>query len=527
MRNATRSPNHKTTTLDPLPPGNERMLDQPPRAKTPTVAVAPALAWPDVGTRPTLIRIERRNTAGRAFLKLTGALCGLLLPAIVAWLAIQSERTQPEPAAGEAFGPAAGSLPFSGFARQAEPSVALAEPMAPPPFDPAQLNPAPSGAPADEPQPTDRYETEVRLAKGDTVAGLLRDLDFGRDEVTKVVEALAQHISLRRLPVGQAMTLQVGAPDGTDDSRPVLQALTIRPEARREVRLERAASGAYEVREKVFETEERVARVSGRIEGSLIGSAEDAGVPHQAMAEMLKAFSWDVNFQHDIKLGDRFDVLIEQSWTTDGKPVDAGEVLWASLTTDGGAKTHTLYRFQPRGGTDFFYDREGNSVIKSLLRTPLNMSRISSRFGMRRHPLLGFTRLHAGIDFAAPTGTPILAAGAGTVAQAGYNGGYGRWVLIRHGNGLSTGYAHLHGIARGIRPGARVRQGQVIGFVGSSGLSTGPHLHFELHRNGKPVNPLSVARTEMRTRLSGVELARFKAEVARIDRKREAAGAPQ
>jgi murein DD-endopeptidase MepM/ murein hydrolase activator NlpD len=149
------------------------------------------------------------------------------------------------------------------------------------------------------------------------------------------------------------------------------------------------------------------------------------------------------------------------------------------------------------------------------------MSRISSRFGMRRHPVLRFTRLHAGIDFAAPSGTPILAAGAGRIVEAGFNGGYGRWIKISHANGLATGYAHLSRIAPGVRRSARVRQGQVIGYVGSSGLSTGPHLHFELHKNGRPVNPLSMARTAMRSRLAGEELKRFKARVSEIDRARE------
>ena len=162
-------------------------------------------------------------------------------------------------------------------------------------------------------------------------------------------------------------------------------------------------------------------------------------------------------------------------------------------------------------------------MVRALLRTPLNMSRISSRFGLRRHPVLGFTRLHAGIDFAAPPGTPILAAGAGRVVEAGPNGGYGRWVKISHDGGLATGYAHMSRIAPGVRRSARVRQGQVIGFVGSSGLSTGPHLHFELHRNGRPVNPLSVAQTALRTRLGGEDLARFKAHVVEIDRARETA----
>ena len=267
-------------------------------------------------------------------------------------------------------------------------------------------------------------------------------------------------------------------------------------------------------------------RASGEVDGSVIGSAEAAGVPHGPLAEMLRAFSWDVNFQHDIKPGDRFDVLVERSWTSDGRPADDGRVLWAEITTGGGAETYSIYRFDPQDGEEFFYNREGESVVKALLRTPLNMSRISSRFGLRQHPVLRFTRLHAGIDFAAPPGTPILAAGSGHVIEAGRFGGYGNWVKIGHDGGLATGYAHMSRIAAGVKRSARVRQGQVIGYVGSTGLSTGPHLHFELHRGGTPIDPLTMARTAQRTRLAGKDLERFKAQVAETDRVRDTAATP-
>jgi murein DD-endopeptidase MepM/ murein hydrolase activator NlpD len=151
------------------------------------------------------------------------------------------------------------------------------------------------------------------------------------------------------------------------------------------------------------------------------------------------------------------------------------------------------------------------------------MSRISSRFGLRRHPVLKFTRLHSGVDFAAPPGTPILAAGAGHVIEAGRFGGYGNWVKIGHEGSLATGYAHMSRIAPGVKRSARVRQGQVIGYVGSTGLSTGPHLHFELHRGGRPIDPLTMARTAQRTRLAGKDLENFKVQIAETDRVRETA----
>jgi murein DD-endopeptidase MepM/ murein hydrolase activator NlpD len=360
-------------------------------------------------------------------------------------------------------------------------------------------------------------EVVVRIEKGDTIDGVLRDLDLDPDEIGRAVVALRPHLKMTDLPIGQAVTVQVRTP-ADSEAHPMLQALVIRPQARREITLDRDDDGAFSVREKTFETVRKHVRASGTLRGSLFGSLNDAGVPRAARSQMARAFAWDVNFQHDVKVGDRFDVLIEQSWTTDGKLVDHGRVIWARLTTGAGDKTWSVYRFRPPGGADSFYYEDGRSVVKSLLRTPLSLSRISSRFGLRRHPILGFTRMHKGIDFAAPRGTPVLAAGAGRVAQAGRTRGYGNWVKINHGRGLATGYAHMLRIARGVRAGSRVRQGQVIGFVGSTGMSTGPHLHFELHRNGKAVNPLTVARTSLRARLAGKALARFRAVVAEAKR---------
>ncbi|CAN5732850.1 hypothetical protein BH11PSE3_BH11PSE3_41430 [soil metagenome] len=396
------------------------------------------------------------------------------------------------------------------------------DPAGPDPAGPEPAGPEPAGAAAAEDGNMElaapaAVETLVRLEKGDTFGSVLQELGLAKPDVVGAIAALASHVSLNRLSIGQALTVKMQRSDGAQ-AQPVLQALTIRPEPRREITLERDGGGNYPVEEEVFEVARRLQRASGTIEGSVIASAVAAGVPQPALAEMLRAFSWDVNFQHDIKVGDRFDVLVEQSWTSDGQPVDAGRVLWAALTTGAGARRFSVYRFKPRDAAEFFYNKDGESVVKALLRTPLNMSRISSRFGLRHHPVLKFTRLHAGIDFAAPPGTPILAAGAGRVIEAGLNGGYGRWVKIGHDGGLATGYAHMSRIASGIRRSARVRQGQVIGFVGSSGLSTGPHLHFELHRQGRPIDPLSMARTAMRSRLAGQDLARFKGRVAEIDR---------
>ncbi len=382
--------------------------------------------------------------------------------------------------------------------------------------DPDRSDPAPPdfGPP--------HVEAAIELQKGDTVARVLDRLGIEAAEVAEIVEVLADRVRLDRLPIGQALIVKLQRLH--EEEKPtVLVGLSIRPEPQRAFNIERDDEGGYNMEEEVFEVAPRLMRASGEVDGSVIASAEAAGVPHGPLAEMLRAFSWDVNFQHDIKPGDRFDVLVERSWTTDGKPADDGRVLWAEITTGGGAETYSIYRFKPRDGEEFFFNPEGESVVKALLRTPLNMSRISSRFGLRRHPVLKFTRLHSGVDFAAPPGTPILAAGAGHVIEAGRFGGYGNWVKIAHQGGLATGYAHMSRIAPGVKRSARVRQGQVIGYVGSTGLSTGPHLHFELHRGGRPVDPLTMARPAQRTRLAGKDLENFKVQIVETDRVRETA----
>ena len=198
----------------------------------------------------------------------------------------------------------------------------------------------------------------MRLDKGDTFAGVLQELGLATQDVGNAIAALASHVRMNRLPVGQAMTVKMQTADEAGTS-PVLLALTIRPEPQREITLERNDTGDYSVEEEVFEIVPRLQRAAGTVDGSVIASAEAAGVPRPALAEMLRAFSWDVNFEHDIKVGDRFDVLIEQSWTSDGKLVDSGRVLWAELTTGGGGQSYSIYRFKPKRRRRVLLQRRG------------------------------------------------------------------------------------------------------------------------------------------------------------------------
>jgi murein DD-endopeptidase MepM/ murein hydrolase activator NlpD len=204
-----------------------------------------------------------------------------------------------------------------------------------------------------------------------------------------------------------------------------------------------------------------------------------------------------------------------------GETIYHGDIAFAALTLSG--QRQALYRFTRDNGEEGFFDPSGKSARKALLRTPVDGARLSSGFGRRKHPILGYTRMHKGVDFAAPKGTPIYAAGSGTVDVAGRNGGYGKYVRIRHNGSYSTAYAHMNGFAKGIRRGTRVKQGQVIGYIGSTGSSTGPHLHYEVIRDGRQMNPMKV-KMPAGPKLAGKERERFLAYIAETDSRFAALG---
>ena len=246
---------------------------------------------------------------------------------------------------------------------------------------------------------------------------------------------------------------------------------------------------------------------------SLYETAREQQIPEPLITELVRILSYDVDFQSRISPGDSLEVF--HSLPEAGASDDDDEILYVAITIDGTTKRYYRFRSPDDGVVDYF-DEEGRSAKKFLVRKPMNVGIVRSPFGYRRHPILGYVRLHPGVDWAAPRGTPIMAAGNGTVEKAGWASGYGNFTLIRHTNGYETAYGHQSSIARGIRPGVKVRQGQIIGYVGSTGLSTGPHLHYEVRINDKPVDPLRVRLPRGRV-LQGEMLAEFDAEKARID----------
>lgn len=350
----------------------------------------------------------------------------------------------------------------------------------------------------------------LTVSAGDTLMGLLTGADIDSRDAHNAIVALSDLYDPRRLQIGQELTVTFGQ----DDDSVQFSSLTLRPDVDRTVVVSRSDDGfaAAEIENRL---ETRLAAGSGVIESSLYAATNGAGVPDQILIDLMRVYSYDVDFQRDIQAGDGFRVLFEQEFDPEGTLARNGAVLFATLILDGQEKP--IYRFETDDGVVDYYDRDGQSVRRALMRTPIDGARISSNFGMRRHPVLGYNKMHRGTDFAAPSGTPIYASGDGVIDFIGRNGGYGNFIRIRHNSSLGSAYAHMKGFAKGLNRGDRVRQGQVIGYVGTTGRSTGPHLHYEVLVDSQQVNPLSVDLPTGRT-LEGTELAEFRDTVGAIDR---------
>ena len=225
--------------------------------------------------------------------------------------------------------------------------------------------------------------------------------------------------------------------------------------------------------------------LKGEINNNLYSAAINSGIEPNVIIEFARIYGFEIDFQRDIRRGDNFEIFYEKYLDDKGKVRDTGKIIYASMIVN--KREINLYNFKIKN-EEGFYDINGKSIVKSLMKTPINGARLSSSFGMRKHPILGFNKMHRGTDFAAPKGTPIMASGSGTITRARWCGGGGNCVKIRHNSTYETIYAHMSKFARGIKEGRKVKQGQIIGYVGSTGMSTGPHLHYEVIVNGKKVN---------------------------------------
>jgi murein DD-endopeptidase MepM/ murein hydrolase activator NlpD len=368
------------------------------------------------------------------------------------------------------------------------------------------------GSLPDRPWPTE----QIMVRRGDTLMNILMRARIDQAAAHAAVESLRDVYDPRRLRAGQELVL-TALSDAEEDSRGLLR-LAFDLDFDHQIEITRNADGRYDAAKIERPQHRQMVRRAGTINDSLYLAAARLEVPHDVTYGLVKLFSWDVDFQRDLREGDGFETLFEEVSLEDGSGASrGGDLLYGGLTLSGAILD--AYRFEVEDGEVEYFDRTGRSLRKFLLRTPVDGARLSSGFGMRRHPVLGYSRMHKGVDFAAPSGTPIYAAGSGRIASAGRNGGYGNYIRIRHSGEYSTAYGHMSRFAKGIGAGVRVQQGQVIGYVGTTGRSTGPHLHYEILRNSTQINPLSVKQPP-NTQLAGTDLERFRTEVDRIDQLR-------
>ena len=350
---------------------------------------------------------------------------------------------------------------------------------------------------------------QVELDRGQTFAAMLADADVEPAEAAAVAAALDKVYDHRKLKAGEEVTLAFTR-IGEDET---LNIVTLQPEPTKEVTITRGTDNLFKGEVKITPLQRQRLAAEGTIRSSLYEAGQRAGVPRAIMAAMIRAYSHAVDFQRDLKPGDKFEVLYDQPTAKDGTPVGQGVIIYAALHIDD--KIKPLYRVTFADGTVDYFDEKGQSLRRSLLRTPVDGARMTSGFGMRMHPILGYSKMHKGIDFAAGIGTPIFAAGSGVIEEVGFKGAYGRYIRIRHNNSIKTAYAHMSRFGRGMYQGAKVNQGDVIGFVGTSGRSTGPHLHYEVMVNNEQVNPLKVSMPTGRV-LEGKLLSQFKAGQSKI-----------
>ncbi len=323
------------------------------------------------------------------------------------------------------------------------------------------------------------------IRRNSTFYTSLRDLGLSSQEIQKIVRSAGRHHDLSKIQAGTEFQLfYAKEPLGR------LMEMEFELSPIKTLRILRATDGEWNSELTELDTQMRWLSFSGRVTSTLWESAEFAGMDPNLIGELADIFAWQIDFSREVRVGDRWRILVEQRHAGD-KVIGWGRILAAEYENSGQLHSAALLR-NPSGEELGYYTPDGKSLRRMFLKAPMKFGRITSRFTMNRfHPILKKSRPHLGVDYAAPIGTPVLALGDGVVVQSGWLGGAGKAIRIRHNSNYQTAYKHLHGFAQGIRVGARVRQGQVIGYVGTTGLSTGPHLHFELWDRGRYVDPLS------------------------------------
>ena len=326
-----------------------------------------------------------------------------------------------------------------------------------------------------------KYKTyNHKIKSGETFDKILENYSIDKEEIIAIKENLKKKININRLKTNQKIQINL------DQTNNKIKEFIFQISNTEKIILSRKNQATRFSQEVVtLKLDKKIVYKENIILQSLYKSAIDQNIPANTIIEFARIYGFQVDFQRDIRKRDKFQIMYEIFINENKEIIETGEILFANLKLSG--QDNSLYFFD-QNGNEGHYDKNGKSVQKALMKTPVNGARLSSSFGMRKHPIDGFNKMHRGTDFAAPTGTPIMASGSGVVKKAGWCGGGGNCVKIRHNTTYETVYAHMSKFARGIKSGVRVKQGQIIGYVGSTGKSTGPHLHYEVIVNGKRVN---------------------------------------
>ncbi len=319
-----------------------------------------------------------------------------------------------------------------------------------------------------------------KVAPGESLANILKQYNASDKDINKIKSKLSKKFKLNKLKTGQKIQFTI------DQEKNLVKELIIQISNTEKIALQRdIKTEKFKQKILITQLDKEIIYKENIILDSLYRSATKQKIPANIIIEFARVYGFQVDFQRDIRKKDSFQIMYEVFMNDKKKVIETGNILFANLKLSG--ENLSLYYYDGKG-SEGHYDKSGKSIKKALMKTPINGARLSSPFGMRKHPIDGFNKMHRGTDFAAPMGTPIMASGDGVIKKAGWCGGGGNCVVIRHNSTYETIYAHMSKFASGIRSGVRVKQGQTIGFVGSTGKSTGPHLHYEVVVNGKKVN---------------------------------------
>ena len=319
-----------------------------------------------------------------------------------------------------------------------------------------------------------------KVSPGESLANILKQHNISNEDVKEIKTKLSKKFKLNKLKSGQKVQFTI------DQEKNSIKEFTIQISNTKKIALQRdIKTNKFKQKILITQLNKKIIYKENVIMDSLYRSATKEKIPANVIIEFARVYGFQVDFQRDIRKKDSFQMMYEVFVNDKKKIIETGNILFANLKLSG--ENLSLYYFDGKG-SEGHYDKNGKSVKKALMKTPINGARLSSPFGMRKHPIDGFNKMHRGTDFAAPMGTPIMASGDGVIKKAGWCGGGGNCIVIRHNSTYETIYAHMSKFASGVRSGVRVKQGQTIGFVGSTGKSTGPHLHYEVVVNGKKVN---------------------------------------